>query len=98
MKVLITKAIAARAVVSVDYGGSSRLVEPHTYGVNSAGHEVLSCFQTRDSKSGAIIGWRTLLVADISTFTLTQDVFERNRPGFVRNGKSFQKIVAQLQD
>jgi hypothetical protein len=97
MKALIIKAIADRAVASVGYGGSSRLVEPHTYGVNNAGHEVVSCFQTRDSKSSFGTGWRTLLVADIGSFSLTKDVFTSNRPGYVRNGRSFREIFAQLQ-
>ena len=97
MKALITKAMTERTVANVGYGGSSRTVEPHTYGVNNAGHEVLSCFQTSDSKGGVATGWRTMLLSEITTFKLTEEVFPKNRPGYVRDGKSFQRIFAQLQ-
>ena len=72
----LTEAIKQRRVLSVFYDGYSRTVEPHTYGINSAGHEAVSCYQVGGgSSSGKAEGWKMLLISKLSTVTMTDQKF-----------------------
>lgn len=72
----ITEAIKQRRVLTVFYDGDRRTVEPHTYGINSAGNEALSCYQIAGtSSSGKPEGWKMLLLSKLGTVTMTEQKF-----------------------
>ena len=97
MHTAIVEAIAERRVLSFIYRGSTREVEPHTYGINTAGHEALSCFQVSGtSRSGTPRDWKTLLVSEMGSLTMTGQRFPGPRPEYVRDSKTFRQIFAQL--
>lgn len=97
MQTAIIDAIRERRVLSFVYRGSPREVEPHTYGINTAGHEALSCFQVSgSSRSGTAHEWKTLLVSEISSLAKTNRTFSGPRPEYVRDTKTFRQIFAQL--
>ena len=97
MDAAIIKAIQDRRVLSFNYRGSPREVEPHAYGVNTAGHETLSCYQiSGSSKTGTPRDWKTLLVSEMSSVTTTGLNFSRPRPDYIRDSKMFARIYAQL--
>lgn len=97
MDTTIIGAIQDRNVLSFNYKGTVREVEPHTYGVNTAGHETLSCFQVAGgSKTGAPTDWKTFLISEMSGLSITSRGFSGPRPDFVRNAKTFSRIYAQL--
>lgn len=55
----IIEAIQQRRALTVFYDGYTRMVEPHVYGINSAGHEAVSCYQIAGgSSSGKAEGWK----------------------------------------
>lgn len=93
----IIEAIRERRVVSFVYRGSPREVEPHTYGINTAGHEALSCFQVSGaSRSGTARDWKTLLISEMVALAKTGQAFPGPRPEYVRDSKTFRQIYAQL--
>lgn len=97
MQTVIIDAIRERQDVGFVYRGSPREVEPHTYGINTAGHEALSCFQVSESsRSGIAYEWKSLLVSEISSLAKTNRTFPRPRPEYVRDSKTFRQIFAQL--
>jgi hypothetical protein len=73
-------AIANRRLAEVRYGGSTRLIEPHDYGVQS-GRERLLVFQRRGpARPGhKPIGWRLLEVPKIEAFTILDGTFAGSR-------------------
>ena len=66
MNVLICDAIRARRLLRFVYEGYERVVEPHLYGINTASHEMLSCFLVGGwSSSDTEPGWRNYLVREM---------------------------------
>lgn len=97
MQTEIIEAIRERRVLRFMYRGTPREVEPHTYGINTAGHEALSCFQVSGaSRSGTARDWKTLLVSEITALAKTDHLFLGPRVGYVRDTDTFRQIFAQL--
>lgn len=72
----IIEAIKQRRVLNVFYDGHNRSVEPHIYGINSAGHEAVSCYQVGGgSASGNPEGWKMLLTSKLDRADLTNEIF-----------------------
>lgn len=96
MKVDIGEAIAQRHLLELRYHGYSRTVEPHTYGRNKSGDEVLRCYQVRGgSESGERVGWKLLKVADAFAIQKLKQLFSQ-RPEYKRNDKAMDYIFSQL--
>jgi len=75
-------AIRLKHVVRVVYHGGARDVEPYVYGRSATGDELLRAYQLHGaSRSGAVAGWKTFRVADISSVSVTFEPFTA-RPGY----------------
>ena len=97
MNQTIIDAIKNRRILSLQYHGFNRLVEPHTYGINKVGHAVLSCYQVAGgSRSNAVPDWKLFLIRDALAISMTDTVFQGVRPGYKRDTKTMQRIYAQL--
>jgi hypothetical protein len=77
----ICRAVRERRVVRCVYGdGEERVIEPHCHGHSRAGEELLSAFQPAS-------GWKMLDVKKLSSFVVTNELFEvredfnREQPG-----------------
>ena len=87
MNQIITQAIRERRCLRLHYDGFDRLVEPHTYGVNTAGHEAISAYQVAGgSVSKSKPTWREFLVSKARSISLANEVFTG----------TFSRIYAQL--
>ncbi len=92
MNVTICDAIRARRLLRFVYEGYERVVEPHIYGVNTAGNEALSGWLVGGwSSSATEPGWRMFLVEamrDVAAlaepFTGGREVYNQNDPHYVR--------------
>ena len=73
MQDVICQAIREKLLLELHYDGQSRRVAPHIYGIDSAGDELLSCYQVWGD--GAPAGWLALRLADISQLQLTTKRF-----------------------
>ena len=93
----ITEAIKQRRVVSVFYDGHDRLVEPHVYGINSTGHEAVSCYQIGvSSRSGKPEGWKELWISKLGAVTLTERTFSPRTSPSPWGDKPMRQVFAQV--
>lgn len=96
MNPLILKAIKSSTVIELRYKNYLRIVEPHAYGRDKDGDEILSCYQTSGgSESGVRVGWKLLKVKEAFSFHLINTIFSV-RKEFKRNDKAMMYIFEQI--
>jgi hypothetical protein len=80
---LLCDAIRNRQLVRFEYHGGLRTVEPHVFGLNSNGEEVLSGFQQYGfSRSHAPHHWKQFKVSEMESFEVLPKMFSGPRPGY----------------
>jgi hypothetical protein len=90
-------AITRRSLVMFEYGDLIRVVEPHRFGVNSAGHPMLSGWlRAGYSRSDPAGGWRSYLVSDIKALQLLDAPFAGTRPGYAAHDSRMREVFCQL--
>lgn len=93
----IKNAIQTKCLLSFVYDGFQRVVEPHTYGIDTKGHSALRAYQVRGgSESGEYIGWKLFHVDQMHQVTVVTQHFSGPRPKYTRGDKAFRVIHAQL--
>jgi hypothetical protein len=93
MQDVICQAIREKLLLELHYDGQSRRVAPHIYGIDSAGDELLSCYQVWGD--GAPAGWLALRLADISQLQLTSKRFAP-RPEHQRREELIARVFCQV--
>jgi hypothetical protein len=97
MNQVIASAIKNRQILAISYHGFTRTVEPHTYGINHKGNEVLRCYQIAGgSVSGSPSPWKLLRLDEMRSIATTGNVFQGPRRDYKRDDKDMQRIFAQL--
>jgi hypothetical protein len=76
-------AIRRRSLVMFEYGDLIRVVEPHRFGVNSAGNEMLS-------------GWRNYLLHEVSALQVLDAPFAGARPGYAVHDPRMPQVFCEL--
>jgi hypothetical protein len=90
-------AITKRSLVMFEYGDLIRVVEPHRFGINSAGHAMLSGWlRAGYSRSDPAGGWRNYLVHDIHDLQVLDAPFAGPRPGYAAHDHRMREVFAQL--
>ncbi|MDB4878956.1 MAG: hypothetical protein JWL60_402 [Gemmatimonadetes bacterium] len=90
-------AIARQSLVMFEYADLIRVVEPHRYGVNSAGHPMLSGWlRAGYSRSDPAGGWRNYLLSDISALQVLDAPFAGPRPGYAAHDARMRETYAEL--
>ena len=93
----IAGAIRDRRILRFSYGGSLRRVEPHAYGTDRLGQELLLAWQLGGgSESGASVGWKTFRVPEMVAVTVTSDSFPGPRPEYRHGEHVMAKVIAEL--
>jgi len=93
----IFPAIQNKQSLSFTYDGYSRVVEPHTYGVDTKGHAALRAYQVQGgSESGEHVGWKLFHVNEMHDLTVLSEHFAGARPKYKRGDSAFSIIHAQL--
>ncbi len=96
MNPVIMQAITEKKTLELRYHGYSRVVEPHAYGRDKEGDEILRCFQTSGgSESGERAGWKLLKVREVFSLHLTKETFA-SRVEYRRNDKAMAYVFSQL--
>lgn len=90
---IIIEAISKKKVVSFTYKDRFRVVEPHTFGVDSKRQMTLSAWQ-RSGGSGE--GWRDFHIKKMSELKLTDEYFIEPREGYRRGDSTLEKIIAEV--
>lgn len=97
MNTTICDAIQRRAVIQFYYGGGTRTVEPHCHGTSTAGNEVLRGYQTGGySESGKPVEWKLFDVSEISSLSITNQIFTQNRPLYNSNDKAMRAVHCRV--
>jgi hypothetical protein len=96
MNVEIRESISQKAMLELRYHGYNRVVEPHAYGRDKSGDEILRCYQVEGgSESGERAGWKLLKLADIYSIHKLKRTFTQ-RSEYRRNDKAMELIFSQL--
>jgi len=97
MDLRICQAIAERQLLMFHYGGVMRVVEPHLYGVNTAGHDALSAWMragwSRVDPEGE---WRMYLVDEVSDLQALPERFDAPRPDFNPDDPHFVETYCRV--
>jgi hypothetical protein len=97
MHAQLCAAITRRSLVMFEYGDLIRVVEPHRYGVNSAGHPMLSGWlRAGYSRSDPAGGWRNYLVSEVQSLQVLDAPFAGTRPGYAAQDHRMPEVYAQL--
>lgn len=98
MNHLICQAIQQRKVIRLNYHWGFRLIEPHAYGSNDKGHELLRAYQVGGaSDSGQPFGWKLFRLDEVHQLHVTEEDFSGPRTGYKRGDKALDKqIYCQL--
>jgi hypothetical protein len=96
MNSVISEAIKKQLVLELRYHGYSRHVEPHAYGRDKNGDEILRCYQVSGgSESGERMGWKLLKVSDVFSLHISINKFSQ-RYNYSRNDKAMEYIFCQI--
>ena len=99
MNVVICDAIRARRLLRFVYDGYERVVEPHLYGINTAGNEALSAYLVRGwSASDTAPGWRTYLVKEMRDTAALAEPFGGTREGYNPEDSRMTQIYCRADD
>jgi hypothetical protein len=95
---LICDAIHSRRLLRFVYDGYERIIEPHSHGINSANHEVVSGWLVGGwTKTDTEPGWRNYLVRDMYDVHVLAESFSGPRPGFNPHTPRIRQIFCQLE-
>lgn len=96
MNQTICQAIQELRVLELRYHGYSRIVEPHIYGEDRTGAQVVRCYQLAGgSESGERAGWKMLKIKDVVVVHLAETNFVP-RPQYRREDKVVRKVYCQI--
>jgi hypothetical protein len=97
MNATICEAIRGRRLLIFEYADLMRVVEPHLYGVNSAGHEALTAWlRPGNSRVDPQGGWRNYLVDAMHHVQLLGETFEHPRAGYNARDPRLSRIFCAL--
>jgi hypothetical protein len=93
----LCSAITRRSLVMFEYEDLVRVVEPHRFGVNSVGHEMLSGWlRAGYSRSDPAGGWRNYLLSDVHALQVLDAPFAGTRPGYVAHDPKMREVYCEL--
>ena len=97
MNSTIIQAIYNCELLSFSYDGYTRVVEPHAYGVSTAGKTILRSYQVEGGHaSGHSQPWHLFSLSKIVGLSSTGRKFSGARHDYKRNDSAMLKIYAQL--
>lgn len=93
----ICRAVAEHRLLMFGYGDWVGVVEPHTYGLTTAGHEALSAWLrpglTRADPEG---GWRMYLVSRMRALQVLEERFTAPRAGYNPEDRHFTRVYCRV--
>ena len=93
----VCAAIAQRKLLMFGYGGTVRAVEPHLYGVTTAGHEALSAWMRAGwSRADPEGGWRMYRMDAVTDLQVLPDGFPGPRPDFNPHDPHFVEVFCRV--
>ena len=98
MNPVICQAIRNRRLLIFGYGNTVRVVEPHLYGVNTAGHEALSAWLRPGlSRADPDGGWRMYLADEVRAMQALPEIFGAPRQGYNPDDPHFTQVYCRIE-
>ncbi len=96
MNRLIVAAGEQRRLLKLAYSAGNRIVEPHAYGLDGQGRELLRCYQLAgESASGGRAGWKLLRAGDIASVEVL-DVSFLLRAGYNPDHPTICEVLGRI--
>ncbi|HEY1774237.1 MAG TPA: hypothetical protein VGH91_13700 [Gammaproteobacteria bacterium] len=93
----IYEAIEHRHLIQVYYGHYCRIVEPHVYGRDLDGRDVLKVYQLAGcDELGRHIGWRWLRISKMQTLTVLGTSFPSSRSTDGARPRTLQRVYCEI--
>ncbi len=93
----ICEAIRSRRVIRFQYHGGARDVEPHAYGRNKNGNDLLRAYQVSGaSESGERTGWKLFRVDEMRGISVTDTPFQGARGEYDQFDDAMEHIYCRL--
>ena len=98
MTAVVTQAIEEKRLLKIKYDGATRVIEPHAYGINKQGNELLRAFQISGaSTSKESTGWKLFRLDRVSSIVILCQTFDGPRPEYRQGDVAINKrILAEL--
>ena len=91
----ITNAIKNQNVITFDYEGESRTVEPHCYGVTTKGNEAIRAYQIDGYSSSGTMGWKLYDLSKADDVEVLNETFDI-RDGYKKGDKGMSGIFVEI--
>ncbi len=96
MNGLIAAAIGQRRLLKLAYSAGNRVVEPHVYGLDGDGKELLRCYQVAgESASRERAGWKLLRADEVAAVEVLDVCFEP-RAGYNPDDPATREALARV--
>ena len=95
MNTEIIKAIKNKSLVEFDYEGESRTVEPHCYGLTTAGNEAIRAYQVDGYSSSGKMGWKLYDLSKAEDIKVLDEIFEV-RYDYKKGDKGMSRIYHEI--
>jgi len=96
MNSVLCEAIEGKLLIEFFYEGGIRIVEPHCYGISSAGNEALRGYQIGGFSSSGTLGWRMFTLSKVRNMAVTVKTFPNPRPGYKKGDRGMKEIFCEL--
>lgn len=96
MNTNIKNAIRNRNLIEFYYDGGNRTVEPHCYGITTAGNEGLRAFQVDGHSSSGKMGWKMFDLGKADDIEILDETFDSPRPGYSKGDKGMDMIFQEF--
>ncbi len=93
---IICDAINQMRLIEFTYHGNPRVVEPHTYGNDTKGHDALRAFQVGGYSSSGSYDWKMFHISKMMNIQISNLSFSNTRQKYKRNDSGFDTIYCQL--
>ena len=93
---IICDAIDQMRLIEFTYHGNQRVVEPHTFGNDTKGHDALRAFQVGGYSSSGSYDWKMFHTSDMMNVRISEQSFSSARPKYRRGDSGFDTIYCQL--
>ena len=95
MNTEIIDAIKNQNVITFDYEGEFRTVEPHCYGVTTKGNEAIRAFQIDGYSSSRKMGWKLYDLSKADDIEVLDETFDI-RDDYKKGDKGMSRIFAEI--
>ncbi|AGH95393.1 hypothetical protein [Pseudobdellovibrio exovorus] len=96
MNQIIVDAINNKKMIEFKYNGGVRIVEPHCYGISTAGNESLRAYQVDGYSSSDPKDMKLFTLSKASDISLLEKHFDGPRPEYVRGDSAMSHIYCEL--